>query len=169
MLFSGMFKTKNSRRSSTVTKAILFGFLYLFLFVYLGIAFGSIFFILGLSLGESGSLDLYFPMLILFSTLFGMMGTMMSAEKLLFEGKDNDLLLSMPIPPSYILATRLVSLATLECAFSLVVLHICRIFSTIFPWMWSGKPWSQVCSGAPDPPPARCSVPQDFQKSRKPL
>lgn len=122
MLFSGMFKTKNSRRSSTVTKAILFGFLYLFLFVYLGIAFGSIFFILGLSLGETGSLDLYFPMLILFSTLFGMMGTMMSAEKLLFEGKDNDLLLSMPIPPSYILATRLVSLATLECAFSLVVL-----------------------------------------------
>ena len=122
MLFSGMFKTKNSSRASTATKAILFGFLYLFLFAYLGIAFGSIFFILGLSLGESGSLDLYFPMLILFSTLFGMMGTMMSAEKLLFEGKDNDLLLSMPIPPSYILATRLVSLATLECAFSLVVL-----------------------------------------------
>ncbi len=121
MLYSGIFKSKNSKRS-TALKPILFGLLYLFIFAYLGVAFGSIFFILGLTLESTGVLDLYFPVIILLSTLFGMMGTMMSAEKLLFEGKDNDLLLSMPIPPSYILATRLVSLATLECAFSLVVL-----------------------------------------------
>ena len=121
MLYSGIFKSKNTKRS-TALKPILFGLLYLFLFAYLGVAFGSIFFILGLTLESTGVLDLYFPVIILLSTLFGMMGTMMSAEKLLFEGKDNDLLLSMPIPPSYILATRLVSLATLECAFSLVVL-----------------------------------------------
>lgn len=122
MLYSGMFKTKNSKKSSTALKTILFSLLYLFLFVYLGIAFGSILFFFGLTLVASDALDLYFPIIILMSTLFGMTGTMMSAEKLLFEGKDNDLLLSMPIPPSYILSARLVSLATLVCAFSLVVL-----------------------------------------------
>ena len=87
MLYSGMFKTKNSKKSSTALKAILFSLLYLFLFVYLGIAFGSILFVFGLTLVASDALDLYFPIIILMSTLFGMTGTMMSAEKLLFEGK----------------------------------------------------------------------------------
>lgn len=122
MMFLGLFKTNNSKRSSTVTKVVLFSLLYLFVFVYLGISIGAIFLLCGYSLASTASVDLYFPIAILLSTMFGMMGTMMSAEKLLFDGKDNDLLLSMPIPPSYILTTRLVSLAMLESAFSLVIL-----------------------------------------------
>lgn len=64
----------------------------------------------------------------LYFTLFGLsafalmfIGSIFTAKTQLYEAKDNDLLLSMPIPPKYILGSRMVMLMILNFAFELFV------------------------------------------------
>ena len=49
-------------------------------------------------------------------------GSIFMAQKQIFEAKDNDLLLSMPIPPSYILASRVLLLLASNALFTAVIL-----------------------------------------------
>lgn len=56
-------------------------------------------------------------------TAFAMMfiGSIFTVKTQLYEARDNDLLLSMPIPPKYILASRLIMLLILNLVFELIV------------------------------------------------
>jgi ABC-2 type transport system permease protein len=56
-------------------------------------------------------------------TNFAMMfiGSIFAAKAQLYEAKDNELLLSMPIPPSAILASRMLTLLLINLAFDLMI------------------------------------------------
>lgn len=64
---------------------------------------------------------LYFSFTALFALVLSIIGSVFMTQKQLFEAKDNDLLLSMPIPPSYIVATRLLMLLCVNLMYSMLV------------------------------------------------
>ena len=59
---------------------------------------------------SDGSGWLYFSVTGLLASLFGIMGSVFLTYNTIYEAKDNDLLLSMPIPPRILLFTRLTGL-----------------------------------------------------------
>ncbi len=63
----------------------------------------------------------YFAMTFLIAFLFCIIGSVFSTYIQLFSGRDNAFLLSMPIPPSYIIASRTISLVIMNFAFEAVV------------------------------------------------
>ena len=65
---------------------------------------------------------LYFALIGLLATFLGVVGSVFSVYSTLYQAKDNELLLSMPIPPGVIMLTRLVGVYLLSVLFELVVL-----------------------------------------------
>lgn len=100
--------------------------LLLLLFVYLFAFFGFIIFGMGVTmaapLAEAGLGWLYFAIAALMSLVLGVVGSVFQAESQLFRAKDNELLLSMPIPPSMILASRMVGLYLMTLLYGGLVL-----------------------------------------------
>ena len=91
--------------SSTALYAVLYIFLFLTLFaMFFGLASG----LSPLLLPEVGLTGLYFSLISLITILFGVFGSVFSTYSMLYLAKDNDALLSMPIPPSYLLFSRMV-------------------------------------------------------------
>ena len=116
------FRQRRDEKRLSTGKKVLFGLLFLYmagvmLIMFGGVAYGLITQLepLGLSwvalaLGGFAAAAICF----LFSVF--------SMQSLLFQAKDNDLLLSLPLRPWQIAASRLLSLLLLEYAFSLVAL-----------------------------------------------
>ena len=63
----------------------------------------------------------YFSMVAVVMVAIGFVTTVFAAQSQIFEAKDNDLLTAMPIPPRYILLTRVITLLIVELAESLVL------------------------------------------------
>ena len=97
---------KNKGKSSTGKKIV-----FVFLMLYVGVAFGSMLFGLLNSIAPAftyANLEwLYFTFYALIS--FGLMavGSVFTAKAQLFEARDNDLMLSLPITPRMILFSRI--------------------------------------------------------------
>lgn len=64
----------------------------------------------------------YFAFMSVLATAFGVIGGIFMAKSKLYEAKDNDLLLSMPIPPSMILFVRILELYLFVFLFEALVL-----------------------------------------------
>lgn len=64
---------------------------------------------------------LYFSLLGAFSSLFGTVGSVFTAYSAMFDSKDNDLLLAMPIPPELILAVRMLGVYAMSLLFGSVL------------------------------------------------
>ncbi len=64
---------------------------------------------------------LYFAFTALLAVLFCFVGSVFATQSTLFEAKDNDLLLSMPIPAGYILLSRFISVFLLNLTYSLLM------------------------------------------------
>ncbi len=111
-------KGKPISKSSTIAKFILFGLLIVVLV-------GGMFF--GLSVALCGALAplglgwLYFDILAVLAILLGIFGSVFNTYASLYLAKDNDLLLSMPIPVKYIVASRLLNVYLLGLMYSGVV------------------------------------------------
>ncbi len=121
MLFSMMFgKFNKGKKRSPGIKV-----LYILLGVYgvgaVMFGFGAMFSSMAQSLPQIGRAWLYFAMIAIMSFAFGFIGSIFMTEKLLFESTDNDMLLAMPIPPGYILGSRLVTLLILQYLYSALV------------------------------------------------
>lgn len=110
-----------SRSSSKGTIA-----LYLLLFIYAGGFFGAMFYNTFLQLGTilrgTDYAWFFFAMAGLLAFGLSLLGTVFVAKSELFEAKDNELLLSMPIRPRDILLSRMTILLAMEYLFSLLVL-----------------------------------------------
>lgn len=98
-------KTKGTRRSKG--GIIGLALLYAFLFLVLGGMFCVFASELCEPLHEMGLDWLYFAMMGMMALLLGLFGSVFNTSATLYQAKDNALLLSMPIPPRYILAVRL--------------------------------------------------------------
>lgn len=71
---------------------------------------------------EMGLTWLYFAMAGTVALALSMLGSVFMTQAQLYDAKDNELLLSMPIPPKYILLTRIAMLFTTTAGYTLAVL-----------------------------------------------
>ena len=112
---------KNRARSSAATAV------YIVLFVIIMVVLlGGVFTALSVSicapLADAGMSWLYFALMGLLSVLFGAFGSVFNTYSGLYLAKDNDLLLSMPIPVRYIMISRLLSVYLMGLMYSAVII-----------------------------------------------
>lgn len=100
---------KNGKRRSKVT-AIAFAALIVYAVVAIGVLFWEMSKMMCQPLVEAGLGWVYFSVMSLMATGFGVIGSCFMAKSKLYEAKDNDLLLSMPIPARAILFVRMLGL-----------------------------------------------------------
>ena len=103
--------------------------LYAFLFITLAGVFAILSFSVGASLLSVDLNWLYFATLGLIAIALGVFGSVFNTFSGLYQAKDNELLLSMPIPPAYILAVRICSVCLMSLLYtSLVWLPACVVY-----------------------------------------
>lgn len=98
---------------------------YVFLLLYAVVVIGAMFFLVAQTLcGSLIMLDLewlFFALMGLLATVLGIVGSAFMAYSGLYEAKDNELLLSMPIPPAKLLLVRILWLYITCLLFELLV------------------------------------------------
>ena len=120
-LVSSLMRSSKGSAAKTTGKLIGFGLLYLYLAVVFMMLFGMMF--LGLSaFNEMGIGWLYFAMYALIGFILMIIGSAALAKTQIFDAKDNDLLLSMPIPPSAIVTSRMLMLVLVNFVYLLMVM-----------------------------------------------
>ncbi len=108
---------KNRGTAGTVGFIILFAFL----FISLGAAFFGVAMMMAETLLPSGLNWLYFAMMSLMAIAFGTFGSVFSTYSSVYNAKDNELLLSMPIPPSRILFVRIVGVYVMGLVYASLI------------------------------------------------
>ncbi|MBQ4551449.1 MAG: hypothetical protein IJA59_00685 [Clostridia bacterium] len=98
--------------------------------VFLGL-FGGLFYLLCEPFASMGLSWLYFALAGIIATMLCFFGTIFLAQSLIFESKDNELLLSMPIKPSAILFSRVGTLFLVNLGSSLIITLPCIVV-----WFW---------------------------------
>ncbi len=123
-------KKKGERR----TKGATIGMVVLFAFCYLALA--ASFFGMSMLFQENylktGHNGLYFSMLGVIALLVNVIGSIFMTYSVLYQAKDNDFLLSMPIPPRMILLVRMASIYVMGLIFSSCVMLPAMIVYWIF-------------------------------------
>lgn len=116
--FSGATRSKKRR---TAGKAVLFGLLMVYVLCCFGFMMFGIFSQIAGPFAAAGFSWLYFSLYGLMDLTLMVIGSVFMAKSQLYEAKDNDLLLSMPIPPRSILASRMLTLCIVNFVYGLVV------------------------------------------------
>ncbi|MCH1978174.1 hypothetical protein MCG44_00185 [Lawsonibacter sp. OA9] len=120
-MFSAMFqRSRNKKSSALLTVGIVLLAIYVVgcLFLLFGMLFGA----LCLPLTKAGLDWLYFAVMGIVGILLSFIGSVMMTKSQLYDAKDNELLLSMPIAPGNILAGRLLSLLLLNYVYQSFVM-----------------------------------------------
>ena len=120
-LFNSMFRvtSKNQRRKKALT--ILLSFLLVYAVIAMSAYLGFMLYFIGGPLIEGGLSWFYFCTIGLMLFAVNFISALFMGQSMLFEAKDNELLLSMPIPASHILISRLILFAALNYAYSIVL------------------------------------------------
>jgi len=121
-LFSQLFKGSRLKKNRGVMFKVLVGLLALYIIASFFFMFGGLFYSICMPLFSAGLSWLYFSMAAILATALCFIGSVFTAKTLLFDAKDNDLLLSMPIPPVHILTSRMLTLLALNYLLQLLVL-----------------------------------------------
>lgn len=125
-MFSTMFRRRSDKpgkkaggKAGRIVLVILLG-LYVFgaMMMSVGSLFGSL---LMQTDGAPVDARYYFSLLGILVFAFAFIGSVFSTKNLLFRARDNELLLSMPIPPILILASRVAVLLVLELIYALLM------------------------------------------------
>lgn len=109
MLSQMMRGSKNGKKRGAGFK-ILIGLLVIYVIGCFFMLFGMMFYTLCEAFVESGLTWLYFSMAAIMSTVLAFVGSIFMTQSQLYDARDNELLLSMPIKPQSILASRMVVL-----------------------------------------------------------
>lgn len=118
--FNGSGK-RSSKSKGSKGKTIVYALLMLYALGVFCWLFGQIFQLLVKPLYSSGCGWLYFVYVFIVAFAVMFIFSVFAAKNRLYEAKDNDLLLSMPIPPSIILASRMVLLFAMNVIFGVLV------------------------------------------------
>ncbi len=102
--------------TALIMAIVIIAFLFMMVFSF-GLAM-----VVGFQMAMSRCLWLYYPLAFIVATVFAFVGTVFAAQSYLFESEDNELLLSMPIKPSAVLISRMLSLYVLNFVYSTIIL-----------------------------------------------
>lgn len=117
---AGMSASSNNKKNSK-GRMVGYGLLFVVLFAVIAGLFGTIFYQIGGPLAMLKLNWLYFALMGIFSFLLCFVGSIFVTQTQIYESQDNELLLSMPIKPSMILASRMISLLILNYAYELMI------------------------------------------------
>ncbi len=133
---------KNRKRSKKEVIMFFCSFALLMLVIFGGM-FGVMAFSLAEPLVEMNVGWLYFLIFSMIAILLGAFGSIFNSYSGLYLSKDNDLLLSMPIPVKYIIVSRLLNVYLLGLMYSgLVILP-----ATVIYWFFAGFTFSKFICG----------------------
>ena len=116
-------RTRKGRATNKTSpgKIILYSLLLLLCFGYLSVIFGVIFLMLESMTAETAQNWSMTSLASFMSMILCFVGTIFTTQSLIFNSKDNDLLISMPIPPRLILLSRITTLAIMNYIFALMI------------------------------------------------
>ncbi len=117
-IFSNIF---SSEKKNSKTKKVLFGLLGAYVVFAIFILFANIFYTIAPQFIMMDYEWLYFALAAIMVTLISVFGSFTISQSLLYNSKDNDMLLSMPIKISDILLSRVFVLLIFNFAYSLAV------------------------------------------------
>lgn len=120
--FSWLYKDKKSGKIRNLQGILVYGLLYLVLFGVLGVTFYKVGAFLCEPLAGAGLGWLYWCLMGLMGLFMGVFGSVFNTYSALYQARDNDLLLSMPIPPSRILLARLSGVYVMGLMYELMVM-----------------------------------------------
>lgn len=121
-IFSWVFLDRKSGKKRSVGSLVLFGVLYLYVFGILGFTFYMLADTLCAPLSAAGFGWLYIALISLVALALGVFGSVFNTYSALYQPKDNELLLSMPIPVRKILGIRLAGVYFSGLMFELIVM-----------------------------------------------
>lgn len=121
-LFAGLMRQGKQRKKSNAGMIVLLIFLYLYVAVVLCGAMGVLFFSLAEPYHTLGLDWLYFAMAGLMGFGFAVLGSVFTTQSQLYDAKDNDMLLAMPLRPGQILLSRMLPLLALNLLFTAMVM-----------------------------------------------
>ena len=116
------YDAKKNRKRSTGGIILFFGFFIIIMVGFLGSVFFRTSKMLCPGLSAAGMDWLYFLIMSGTSVVLGAFGSVFNTYSGLYLSKDNDLLLSMPIPEKYIIASRLTNVYLLGAMYSVIVI-----------------------------------------------
>lgn len=133
--FSWVYFNRKNGKKRTKAGTVGFALLYLGIFVMLGYVFYMLSLTLCEPLCEVGIGWLYFVLMSMIAVVLGVFGSVFNTFSSLYQAKDNDLLLSMPIPVSRILLIRLCGVYLTGLMYELIVM-----IPALIVWFWFGRP-----------------------------
>ena len=113
---------RGSKGKGGKVKGIVYALLMLYVLGVFCWLFGQIFQLLAKPLYNAGCGWLYFVYVFIVAFAVMFIFSVFAAKNRLYEAKDNDLLLSMPIPPTVILASRMALLFAMNFIFGVLVI-----------------------------------------------
>lgn len=121
-LFSWIYQDRRSGKARSKASLIGYVFLYVFLFGYLGVMFFNVAKSLCTPLAEVGLGWLYMALMSIIGVALGVFGSIFNTYSSLYCAKDNDLLLSMPIPTRKVLFIRLSGVYVMGLMYELIIM-----------------------------------------------
>ena len=123
-LCSSFFRSKRNRRKRTALGAAGLLVYFIAIMVFVGVmmyVFSGTFAETLLTIPD-GSFDwFFFALMGIMAILLGVLGSIFSTVSTLYQAKDNELLLSMPIPPSVLLVSRMIGISAMSLLYSMIV------------------------------------------------
>ena len=133
-VFSWLYHDRKSGKNRSKTGTILFGVFY---FVLIFGVLGSVFYFMSkmlcAPLMSAGLGWLYWSIMGMVTAALGVFGSVFNTSASLYQAKDNDLLLSMPVPVPQILAVRLMGVYLMGVIYELMV-----ILPALIVWLQNG-------------------------------
>lgn len=121
-LFSSLFRSSRLKKKRSPAFKILIGIFAIYVIANFLFLFGGFFYSICRPMVDSGFGWLYYSIASIVAIALSFVGSVFLTKSQLFDAQDNELLISMPIPPRYILISRIIMLLVLNYAFSLLVL-----------------------------------------------
>src|SRR5699024_9310791 len=121
IVFSSLFRSSGTKKMNMAMKVGI-GLLAVYVIGCIFMLFGMIGAASCLPLHQAGLDWFYFSLMGGISILLNIIGGIFASKTVLFDAKDNELLLSMPIPPFLILAGRMLSLLFLAYLWQIFVM-----------------------------------------------
>ncbi|MGN1003072.1 MAG: hypothetical protein ACI4PC_09920 [Oscillospiraceae bacterium] len=121
-VFSWLYQNRKTGKNRSARGIVLYALLYLLIFGFLGVFFYGIAGTLCAPLVSVGLGWLFFALMGLIAVVLGVFGSVFNTYSSLYRAKDNDLLLSMPIPSSRVLLIRLSGVYAIGLLYELIVM-----------------------------------------------